>query len=520
MINLFKELGKKSIFDILYENDIQIDDFYKNLIEKHNILEMTVKRAVTSSINENDLKKYYINENLSISDIANLLRVSYSAINRVIKKFNMTKSNEMINMSMKKKFIEKYGVDNPAKNKVIQQKIKQTNIQKYGCEYTLSNSCVREKAKQTNIQKYGVDNPQKSKIFRDELKQKRIEKLYKGMPHTNNNFYTIFDSLETAQNYFQNNYRGKTIHEVADDLNYSYSRMKNLIREFDLGKYLNLKPSISKYEKEIVEIFLQYIPNLKIQLNDQKILGGKEIDIYLPEYNLGIEFNGSYWHSEEYKDKKYHQEKSLLAEEKGIFIYHIFEYEWVNQDKKKKIISQLLNLLNCNSNKVYARKCKIKLVSAKDKAIFLKENHLQGNDKSSINLGLYYNDDLVSIMTFCVPRFNKKYTWELSRFCSKAGYNIIGAANKLFQYFVNNYLQQEETVITYNDITKTKGTVYEKMGFILNNRTEPNYVWWYNEDIYKSRYQTMMINEAEIMHNDGYVRIYDCGNKVWIYKKN
>ena len=116
---------------------------------------------------------------------------------------------------------------------------------------------------------------------------------------------------------------------------------------------------------------------------------GKEIDIYLPDYNIGIEFNGNYWHCEAESANTYHQNKSLLALLKGIFIYHIFEYEWNDENKKTKILNQIYNLLQLNTNKVFARKCEVRLVSKKDKDIFLDANHIQGRAASKINLGLF-----------------------------------------------------------------------------------------------------------------------------------
>ena len=223
-------------------------------------------------------------------------------------------------------------------------------------------------------------------------------------------------------------------------------------------------------------------------------------------------------------NRNYHQEKSMIAESKGIFLYHIFEYEW--DMMREQILNQLNNLLGINKEKIYARKCIIKEVSNKEKNLFLEKNHLQGQDKSSIKLGLYYKDELVSLMTFCKSRFNLNYEYELSRFCSKAGCNVIGGASKLFKHFINTY--SPKSMISYSNIAHTRGKLYENLGFKLDSISEPNYVWYKNGDV-KSRYQCQKHKligqgyqgntETEIMHNLGYYRIYDCGNKVWIWEK-
>ena len=41
----------------------------------------------------------------------------------------------------------------------------------------------------------------------------------------------------------------------------------------------------------------------------------QEIDIYLPKLKIGFEFNGLYWHSDLYKDKNYHLNKTNFFKE-------------------------------------------------------------------------------------------------------------------------------------------------------------------------------------------------------------
>ena len=128
-------------------------------------------------------------------------------------------------------------------------------------------------------------------------------------------------------------------------------------------------------------------------------------------------------------------------------------------------------------------------------------------------------------MTFCKPRFNKKYDWELSRFCCKANCNVIGGASRLFKYFMDTY--KPNSVISYSNIAHTRGNLYKMLGFTLHEITPPNYVWCNGHETL-SRYQCQKHklleqgykgnSETEIMHNRGYYRIYDCGNKVWIIK--
>lgn len=245
------------------------------------------------------------------------------------------------------------------------------------------------------------------------------------------------------------------------------------------------------------------------------VIAPYELDLYSEKYKIAIEFNGNYWHGENRVTPSYHKIKSEMAQKQGVFLYHIFEYEWNIPFKKELIIAQLKNLFGLNEKKIFARQCEIKPVSVIDKQKFLNDNHLQGEDRSSVAVGLYCDEELVSIMTFCKPRFNKQYDWELSRFCSKRGYNVVGGASKLFNWFLNNF---SGTIISYSNEAKTRGALYEKLGFRLLRISPPNYVWCNGKEVLP-RYRTQMKNEAQIMKGQNYWRVYDCGNKVWVYER-
>jgi hypothetical protein len=152
-----------------------------------------------------------------------------------------------------------------------------------------------------------------------------------------------------------------------------------------------------------------------------------EIDIYLPELKLGFEFNGLYWHSNKFKEKNYHLNKTDWFKEKGIRIIHIWEDDWIL--RREIVESQIKNSIGLNTNRIFARKCYIKEVDVKIARKFLNENHIQGFVNSSNKLGLYYNEDLVSIMTFDNNEGRKKmelFGYNLNRFCNKKGINVIG----------------------------------------------------------------------------------------------
>lgn len=308
----------------------------------------------------------------------------------------------------------------------------------------------------------------------------------------------------------------------------SYTTVNRLFYEYGLDKEFVLKRYRSNKELEICEyldsIGVEYIPNCK------RILPHYELDIYIPNNNIAIEFNGIYWHSETIiRDNDYHYNKSMDALDKGIFIYHIWENEWNDLRKQIIIKSQINNLVGINSLKIYARNCDIREVGSYDAGKFLNDNHIQGNRNSSVRYGLYYNNELVSLMTFGKDKFiDKSDNWQLLRFCSKLNTTVVGGASKLFKKFIDTY--NPNIIISYCDIAKGRGNTYKKLGFTLDHITPCNYVWWSPTDGVKTRYQCQkrFIKESElddrteyeIMTSKGFSRVFDCGSYKFIYRCN
>jgi hypothetical protein len=282
---------------------------------------------------------------------------------------------------------------------------------------------------------------------------------------------------------------------------------------------------ISKPEQEI-SLFLNNL-NISLEKTKRNIIPPYELDIFIPEKKIAIEFNGLRWHSSEFTEKNYHATKTKLCEENNIQLIHIFEDEW--NFKKNIVKSRLKNILNFTEDKIYARKCVIKEVNNKDSKIFLENNHLQGNINSSIKIGLYYKNELVALMTF--GKYRKIYNsnsiedeYELYRFCNKLNTIVIGGANKLLNYFIEKY--NPKKIMTYADKRWSKGDLYEKLGFEYIGDTKPNYFYVLNNER-KNRFsfrkdvlvkQGFNKNESEssIMSKRNIYKIYDCGNKKYI----
>jgi len=280
--------------------------------------------------------------------------------------------------------------------------------------------------------------------------------------------------------------------------------------------------SLSKIEKLMVNFVNEL--NIRYSENDRSLLNGKELDIYIPSHNVGIEFNGLYWHSELFVDKNYHLNKTELCEEKGVQLIHIFEDEWLN--KQDIVKSRVKNILGVTDETIYARKCEIREVSTKEKTKFLNDNHIQGAVGSKINLGLYYNNELVSIMTFGKRPILNKSEYEMLRFCNKLNTNVVGGASRLFKSFIKRYNPNE--IISYADRRWSMGNMYEKLGFEFIENTEPN---WFiingkNRE-HRVKYQKHRLIEMgfdenktadQILFENDMNKIYDCGTKKYILK--
>jgi Zn ribbon nucleic-acid-binding protein len=276
---------------------------------------------------------------------------------------------------------------------------------------------------------------------------------------------------------------------------------------------------ISKSENDIYE-YIKSIYNGKIVRNNRKILDGKEIDILLPDKNIGIEYCGLYWHSNLFKnDKYYHKNKMEDAYKNNIRLVSIFENEWLL--KKEIVKSKLKHIIGINNTKkIYARKTKIFEINNNLFKEFLNKYHIQGYNKCSVKYGLFYEDELVSVIGF---KNNSNY-WDLNRFASK--YIVVGGFSKLLKHFIKQY--NCEKIITFADLRYTDlyNNLYLKNGFKKVHISNPNYFYFKNNTIdlesrikYQKnklkkqlKYFDKNLTEFENMRNNNYNWIYDCGN--------
>jgi hypothetical protein len=463
----------------------------------------------------NDFKNV-IKEKYGVDNAAKLDNIKDKSKQTCLEKYGVEYSfqAETTKEKIKTTSLEKYGCENPGGSKESIEKIKNTFFEKYG-NYPLALDEFKEKGKKTSLERYGVDHPMKSSLIK--MRMPEVKSAYEKLLNSNKSI-----PLFSFEEYVARN----------DNLDKSVLfRCLNCGKEFtsNCNGHIHLECpdcfpiSINSEPQQEIYLFLKNECNFEIIENSRSIISPLELDIYIPEKNIAIEFDGLYWHSEKCgKDSKYHLNKTKLCEEKNIQLIHIFDDEW--RTKQDIVKSRLKNLLGLSENKIYARNCIIKEIDSKLSKQFQEENHIQGGIYSKVNLGLFYNNELVSLMTFSKPRFDKKHDWELVRFCNKLNYNVVGAASKLLKYFERNY--NPKNIVSYADRCWSKGNLYIKLGFELDHISPPDY-WYTNSLIRESRikYQKHKLSkilanfdetksEVQNMLDNGFARIWNCGNLV------
>jgi hypothetical protein len=398
-------------------------------------------------------------------------------------------------------------------------KREKTSLERYGNKNHFKTDNFKEKTKKTNLEKWGHGHFRQSEEWKlkngDNETKKRKDTMFKHFLSENknvvgqdeNNFIVkcdIHGEVNLLKGLFSNRkIIGTELCPICNPIDKNISGKEILLHKF----------ICENYDGEIIQSF-------KVKR--------KEIDVYIPELKIGFEFNGLRWHSDLFLNKDYHIKKTNLLKENNIRLIHIFEDDF---DYKKNIVkSIILNLLG-KSEKIYARKTTVRVIDDKNTVKnFLNNNHLQGFVNSDINYGLYYNEELVSLMTFMKKRkiFNKVVKdgqYELVRFCNKLNHSVIGGASKLFKKFLADVNPNE--VVSYCDISWANGNLYKKLGFNYDSITKPNYFYVINgKRENRVNYQKhKLVNkgydesltENQIMNNLGHYRIYNCGNEKYIF---
>lgn len=458
-----------------------------------------------ANIPKQSIEDYFITQNHYVDECLEYFNISYTQFNWLCNHYQIKKPGELNNLhsrqtklelygdanynnrdKAKQTCLEVYGVDNPFKDK---DKIRQSYVDKYGVDHPMHVAEIRqkvkdhtdyakayEKRKQTYLLRYGFDNPAKV----PEIKGKISASLQRTFM-TNYGCSCYWTSQECKGSY--NSTHSK------DNEKFSSLLVSNGI-PFDREFRLVSKVFDFKVNKNLVEV-----------------------DPYATHNSTwGIFEDGP-------KPKYYHRDKSKLAEENGYRCIHVWDW-----DDKDKIVKLLLP-----RERVFARKCEVREVDLSTTREYLNKYHLQGYAKDAIRLGLYYNNELASIMTFGKPRYNKTCEYELIRYCSS--YNVVGGAEKLFSHFLQEYAPN--SIVSYCDRSKFTGSTYTKLGFQFISNSVGKH--WYNsktgmhvtdnllrqrgfDQLFGTSYGKGTSNE-ELMLSAGFVEIFDAGQSTYIWNK-
>jgi hypothetical protein len=393
-----------------------------------------------------------------------------------------------------KTYLDKWAVTNFTKTDEYKSKSKQTFRRKWGVDSYLQTKEGKDRMRIANIKRFGTDSIFKSESFRRDNyimcnDENYICYIGEGINRFKCDYGYDHEYEISTDNYYGRKQNGNKLCTICNPISSSDSLKQNMVYEF---------------------ISLIYQKSIICNYKDKY-----EIDVYLPDLNLGFEFNGIYWHSEKMKDKNYHADKTDYFSNKGIRIFHIWEDDWIYRNDIIK--SQISNLLKVNQSKIFARKCIIKEIDTKQTKDFINKNHIQGWVVSTIKLGLFYEDELVSVMTFDQYEGRKKMNeseYNLNRFCNTLNTSVVGSASKLLNYFINKY--KPCRLISYADRDWSMGDIYYKLGFQLISLIKPDYKYVINRRrVHKSRFRKKKLGyqmtESQFIQMKGISKVWNCG---------
>lgn len=288
------------------------------------------------------------------------------------------------------------------------------------------------------------------------------------------------------------------------------------IQEYKDKAFTNKKDiHASKAELELKKYVEDIYGHPVTRLHDSSL----ELDIYIPEKKLGIEYNGNYWHSLKNKDKNYHYNKSKHFEEKGIRVIHIWEYEWNNERQRPILENIIKNALGLNMEKVYARKCSIEVRPSASMKDFFNKNNIQGFRGGKFAICLVYNNEVIMAYMMGHCYFGKgKYEWEVIRGATKLGYTVVGGASKIWKYFIENY--NPANCVYYIDYNYFNGNSLPYLG-LTYLKSQPGFKnWWVKTNTVKNREPQRHKEIKELYKKGEVVPIYNAGTKVYVWENH
>lgn len=424
---------------------------------------------------------------------------------------------------VKRTSLKRYGVDNAAKSEFFKRKVIQTNLKKYGVEYVTQTTQMKKKSVETSLKRYGTEYPNQSPEV-----QRKIKSTMKSR-------YGVESYLETEE--CQEALRRKCRKKYGVDYPTQSSDVQEKTVRTCLDKYgvpwpcmtEQARTSSKKVISHINVNFSECLKKFGIDFEFEKSVERKSYDLYVKGSNILVEINPTVSHNCVFNvysgkmidnpDVYYHLNKTKLAESNGFRCIHV--WDWDDWDK-------VVDLVLPVTRRIYARNCQVVELDKVTTNEFLNSNHLQGTCRSQkVRLGLMYEGELVEVMTFGKPRYNRKFEWELLRLCTPSITSVVGGPSKLFSHFVRTY--HPASILTYCDRSKFTGDVYKNIGMTLTDEGTPGKHWYSYKTSEKMQHITNNFllqrgfdqifgtsfgkgtSNEYLMLERGYLPVYDCG---------
>lgn len=438
---------------------------------------------------------------------------SHAKIYTNIKKFGSKTpfESKSIQQKVKKTYLNKYGNEKPTLTKNFKVKM----LKKFGYEYPMQSIKIKTKLVTTMNEKYGGMGNKSSLILSKTQRTRKINYLLK-LDSTEYPAIRLFGDVEFRGVHGWNNkysWQCKACGTIYDAT----------ITDGQLPRcnqcYPRLITGISQAEQEL---FKSLKSETKIQ-SDKTVLNGKEIDVYIPDKHLAIEYNGIYWHSEGSgsKTRNYHLNKTEMCLEKGINLIHIFENEWL--ENKKNILSFIHSQLTVYEKIISSDECFVSEISQEIKDEFVNDNHIKKSSKTNLQIGLFNDGELIQILSLNKTSEN---TYGIIENVVKSGYTIKGGTKKLWNFFIN-VIKPNNVIFTDDKRYKTI-MLYKDIDFKLEKVIPPQ-PWFHTPKTHKleSLEQWSERNEIHLENLDSifkdYIQntnqdiIWDCGYDVYIW---
>lgn len=479
-------------------------------------------------------------------------------------------ASPLIIARVKEKNLTEHGVEFALQRGDVKAKSKVTNLQRRGVEYPMMSQNVRQTREDNNLDVYGVKYPIQRHLPLDNLtsydwmydhhitKQLSLVDIASVLnvdwstiktyltkhnidlcvyPEKQNEKRIATSQAKFDYNHYQQQHISHSSIVKLTDRDWMYTehitnKKPLYVIGYDLGcsdgtvgRYLHTHGipthihQASIGEREVAD----FVSSLNVQIitNDRKIIHPYELDIFIPDHNIAIEYCGLYWHSEQQgKDKHYHKRKLDLCSNQNIRLLTIYEDEWLNHsDIVKRKIKNMLQL--DTTTRIYARSTEVCTIDHKTTKRFLDDYHIQGNGLSRVKLGLRINGEVVACMTF--SKHNKCYT--LTRYATK--HSIIGGFSKLMKHFKDNYDWSQ--MVSFADRRWSEGNLYTITGWTLDCMLPPDYSYATSntERFHKFNFRRKhlrkrlkhfdpTLSERVNCDNNGILRIWDCGKMRFI----